>query len=59
MKSLLLLSLVRAAIYTALLITHNPLPDSSPDTFAVQTQVSRPAIGYLSSWAPDLRSLRP
>ena len=58
MKGLLLfLSLVGAAIYALLVITHNVIPDGkAEDTFAGQTQPNHPVVRRLSSWGPYLPS---
>ena len=58
MKSLLLLSLIGAAIYAALHLS-TPLPAPNANAVAAQTQDSPPAVIHPSSWASDLRSLKP
>jgi hypothetical protein len=58
MKSLLLLSLIGAAIYAALHLS-TPLPAPNANAVAAQTQDSRPAVIHPGSWASDLRSLKP
>jgi hypothetical protein len=59
MKSLLLLSLIGTAIYAVLLLSNPHLPAPNANAVAAHTQDSRPAVIHPSSWASDLRSLRP
>lgn len=59
MKSLLLLSLIGAASYAVLLLSNPHLPAPNANAVAAHTQDSRPAVIHPSSWASDLRSLRP
>ena len=59
MKSLLLLSLIGTASYAVLLLSNPHLPAPNANAVAAHTQDSRPAEVHLSSWASDLRSLRP
>jgi hypothetical protein len=58
MKSLLLLSLIGAAIYAVLHLS-TPLPAPNANAVAAHTQDSRPAVIHPGSWASDLRSLKP
>ena len=57
MKGLLFLSLVGAAIYTALVVTHDFLPsDRAEDTFTSQRPTDR-GVRQLRSWGSDLPAL--
>jgi Bacterial SH3 domain len=57
MKGLLFLSLVGAAIYTALVVTHDFLPsDRAADTFTSQRPTD-PGVRQLRSWGSDLPAL--
>jgi hypothetical protein len=56
-RVLLFLSLVGAAIYVLLVVTHDVLPsDKAEDTFAGQTQPNHPVGERLSAWGPYLPS---
>jgi hypothetical protein len=55
---LLLLSLVGAAIYGLLVVTHNAMPNGkADDTFAGQTQPNHPVDRDLRSWGSNLPAL--
>ena len=57
MKGLLFLGLVGAAIYTALVVTHDFLPsDRAEDTFTRQRPTD-PGVRQLRSWGSDLPAL--
>lgn len=58
MRGLLLLSLVGAALYAFLVLTHNVVPNGkAEDTFAGKTQPNRPIDRELRSWGANLPAL--
>jgi Bacterial SH3 domain len=58
MRALLFLSVVGAAIYALLVVTHNVVPDrKAEDTFAGKTQLNHPVDRDLRSWGPNLPAL--
>ena len=58
MRALLFLSLVGAALYALLVLTHNVVPDGkAEDTFASKTQPNHPIDRELRSWGANLSAL--
>ena len=58
MRALLFLSVMGAALYALLVVTHNVIPaDKVEDTFAGQTQLYNPADRDLRSWGSNLPAL--